>query len=491
MSPGRALPAPVSSWLRYEQTVNDKVWNETVFLPINSSCGVRPELRPEAARVWPLEAVFVPAEHVRSYGFASRELAARLGIVAPRGRHAILVHPQSHAIYRSAIERWGIERTPALVTPTASPRSLLAWGERSAHGPVVAKVSLGAVIARRIRTIKEEDLCRGLLVQSIFDRIPRDVVSALRLEWFPEIAGAVYVDPRTDRRRRHHYAHIVRTLPPSLGRRDGSTLIPLFSLVSSDGGREPHLVRLVRRARAQARPTEWFIERVLEPYVKVFAHLVLEEGLNVEPHVQNVLFGIDARGDLDGRIVLRDMCDTTVNIALRIANGKPLPEFPPGFWPEGPGTRVDKALDNHVSRDRRRPVNRTGICVERYGLIGMLWVVGRSLRPWLPDLDGARLRRAYMEMWQRAAILSLHARPLFSKRCTRIAMDEAIAWRLANLPWAETPPRRRSTLPREARALMIGGRCPRRAGAAYGTVATPWGRLFLDGPTPAWFAPAF
>ena len=108
--------------LRYEQTVNDKVWNDKFFLPINSSYRVRPDLRPEAGRVWPLEAVFVPAEHVRSYGFASRELEARLGVKAPRGRHAILVHPQSRGIFRSAIERWGIERLPVLVTPTASPR---------------------------------------------------------------------------------------------------------------------------------------------------------------------------------------------------------------------------------------------------------------------------------------------------------------------------------------------------------------------------------
>src|SRR5262249_58532881 len=107
---------------------------------------------------------------------------------------------------------------------------------------------------------------------------------------------------------------------------------------------------------------------------------------------------------------------------LRIAKGKPLPEFPPGFWPEGPGSRVDKALDAHVSHDRRAPEQRTGLCIERYGLIGMLWVVTRSLVRWLPDLDGVRLRRAYMEIWQRAAIHYLHALPLVSKRGTRIAM---------------------------------------------------------------------
>ena len=430
----------------------------------------------------------MPTEHVRSYGFASRELAERLGIIPPRGRHAILVHPQSRGIYRSAIERWGIERVPVLVTPTASPRSLLAWDERSARPPIVTKVSLGAVIGRRLRVIKEEDLCRGLLVQAIFDLLPRDVVAALHLEWFSELAGTVYVDPRSDRRSVHHYAHIVRTLPASLHRRNGSSLIPLFSLVSSDGEREPHMVRLVRRERA--RPTEWFIERVLKPYLRVFTHLVLEEGLNIEPHAQNVLFGIDAKGDLDGRIVLRDMCDTTVNVALRIAKGRPLPTFPAGFWPEGPVTCVDKALDRNVHVDKG-PIRRTGNCIRRYGLFGMLWVVEQSVARWLPDLDGARLRRVYMETWQRAAISSLRARPLFSRSCTRIAMDEAIAWRLANLPWAAHPAGRRSSLPRRAQALMMGGRSMRRSGAAYETIDTSWGRLYFDGPKPAFFAPAF
>jgi hypothetical protein len=115
---------------------------------------------------------------------------------------------------------------------------------------------------------------------------------------------------------------------------------------------------------------------------------------------------------------------------------------------------------------------------------GTLWVVERSLQRWLADLDGARLRLAFMEMWQRAAIFYLHARPLFSKRATEIAIDEAIAWRLENQPWP-------MTLPRSAQPLLVGRRMPRRGGAVYRSLESDWGELFFDGSTPAFFAPAF
>src|SRR5689334_20527774 len=98
-----ALSPPVARWLRYEQTVNDKIWNERFFTPVDALCPVAEAYRPESQRAWPLEAVFVPDEHVRSYGFAGKALSAHLGIEAPARTHAILVHPQSHGTFRSAI----------------------------------------------------------------------------------------------------------------------------------------------------------------------------------------------------------------------------------------------------------------------------------------------------------------------------------------------------------------------------------------------------
>src|SRR6185503_13823390 len=97
-------------------------------------------------------------------------------------------------------------------------------------------------------------------------------------------------------------------------------LMPAFSLFAADGERPPWLVTLIRRSTLS--PERFVREHVLQPYVQTLAFLMFEHGLHLECHAQNVLFEIDRGGGLTGRIVLRDLSDASVSIAMRIAKRK-------------------------------------------------------------------------------------------------------------------------------------------------------------------------
>jgi hypothetical protein len=215
--------------------------------------------------------------------------------------------------------------------------------------------------------------------------------------------------------------------------------------------------------------------------------------------MQNVLFEVSVTGALTGRIVLRDLSDASVNVALRIARGKPLPTAPSGFFPRAAGFPfVGNAADFGAIRDRPRSLRalRPGnLVVDCYGLASFVWALNRSLRRFLPDYSARAVERAYLHLWQRAAIGYLGAEPqLRTTRggvATGLAIDEAVAWFLERTDWSRRGAGRDRPLPRGAEAVLVGRRATRRAGARYTRVETAWGDLYLEGTLPAFFRSAF
>jgi hypothetical protein len=477
------LPAPVASWIEYEQTVNERLVNDRLHPPIDArSNTVRASYRPEARPVWSLDVVSVPAADVHEYGAAHAELRRLFGYAPGRGRAAMFVHPQSRAIHRARIDRYGLARAGIDVTPTASYRSLLAW--RSGRAPAVLKVSLAATVGKVRRVLRERQIARAVFVSRVLDTIPPAVRRTLRLDWFPERAGVALA--------REKHGWLVRRLPASLGAARGTRLVPAFSLISSRGSDPPLLVDLARRAGE--RPELFVARAVLLPYVNALAYLLLDEGITFEGHMQNVLYEVDVAGDLTGGIVLRDMADASVNVALRIARGKPLPPAAGAFPANAGFAAVANAADFRVNAGRPR-IMRPGDTVDRYGLASFVWALNRSLRRFLPGYSARAVEGAYLHLWQRAAIGYLGLEP--QRRTTRagiatgLAMDEAVAHFLEHTDWSRLGVGGMCALPRGAEAMRVGRRATRRAGVRYARVESAWGDLYLEGRWPAFFRSAF
>ncbi len=478
------VPPACRNWLDGEQAINERIVNPRVHAAIEGKGHEVPApYRPEDRHVWPLDVVWMPRAQTRAYGFPETQLTATLGVRPPRGKLPMFVHPQSRRLYRDAVAAHGLARSALAVTPTSSFRSLLAW---SADGrAAVLKVSLGATIGRVHRRLREDQIARAVLVNQVLDAIPEADHRAVGLSWFSEIAGVV------DARRGNGW--LLRMLPPALRESHAGALLPAFSLISRRGEREPLLVELVRRA--PERPELFVTKRLLVPYVNALAFLLLGEGIEFEGHMQNVLYEVGVDGDLTGHVVLRDLSDASINVALRVARGKPLPRPRHGFFPpRAPFSYVSNAADFRVNA-RRPVVRRASDTVDRYGLGSFVWAVNHSLARFFPGYSARAVEHAYLHLWQRAVVgylgvMPLH-RPRQRGRLTGIAIDEAVAHYLEHTDWASLGARAASLPASGAEPLLITARALRRVGRGYRRIAGTWGDLFIDGTRPAFLRPAF
>ncbi len=481
-SPFSGLRPRVRRWLGYEQTVNERVVDEARFRPIDrGNDGVRSALRPETRGIWDQEVSWVPTDQVRVYGPLRRQLREAFGIAWPGDRMPMLLHPQAPAPLRRLARAHGCAPLGNVaVTPTASYRSLVAWRRDGARPEAVLKLSLAARIGGKRRSLTELYIAQGVMMTAVLATIPVADRERLGLDWFPEPCGVV------DAHSRHGW--LLRRLPARMERRGTTTLMPVFSLASCDGDRPPLLVRLIRDSKRSAE--DFVIDTLIRPYVDLEAYLLFEQGVQHEGHAQNVLVEIDARERLTGRWVLRDFNDASVNIAFRVARGKPLPRLRPGELPADAPFRIAGNTGDHHTNFRRPFIQRGYDTVERYGLSGFVWPINRSVARFLDRYDAALVERRYLELWQEAAVRSLRVRPLFRAEPRGLATDESIAYFLRHTPWRALggDP---SWLPEDAEPLLGEGRMRRRKGQVYERVTCAWGELFVMDGRPAFFQSAF
>jgi hypothetical protein len=462
-------------WLTYEQTVNERLVNDATHVPIDArSNTVRASYWPERQPVWPQEVVWLPRRQARVYGPLEAGFVEAFGHEVPPGRVPLLLHPQRPRSHTRHVRAHGHQPLDGvLATPTASYRSVLAW--RPGHTPVILKLSIGAVIGTTRRALREEQIARAVIMTRLFDTIPAADRTRLGLDWCREPAGVAETE------RSHGW--LLRQLPPS---GPGCTLIPAFSLVSRRGADEPLLVEMIRRAGV--RPEAFVVERLLAPYVDALSYLLLEHGLQAEGHSQNVLVEVDEQTVPTGRLVLRDLSDTSVSIPLRLAKRRPFPALDIATFPEGAPFRLARiATDFHCNFDRAW-IFRAYDTVERYGLWGFVWPINRSLSRFFEAFDADLVVRAYLTRWQRAVVRHLGVVPLFRKEPVGLATDESIGWFLRHLDWRALGATPRSSLPRSAEPVLVDVRLRRRGGSDYDCLETSWGDLFLDGGHPAFFA---
>jgi hypothetical protein len=464
-----------------EQTVNERLGaNRGVRRLSLSSHTVAARYHPERREVWPQEVVWLPRGSVRMYGPVESALEAAFGRPTPPGRAPLLLHPQAPAAHRRLRVAHGSTTLEGVwTTPTASIRTVVAW--RGGYRPVLLKLSLGAAIGRLRRSITEYYLVTGILVSHLLETIPHSVRRRLGLDWFPEPAGAVDAASGT--------GWILRHFPALMTEAKAGDLVPGFSLIAPRGDDAPLLVELIRQAGV--RPEEFVVERLLKPYVKVLAHLLLEEGIQLQGHAQNILLEVDRSRGLTGRIVVRDLVDSSVSVALRLAKGKALPRLGPGLLPRRtPFPLVRSAIDYRGSAGRRWPVAAADT-VERWGLAAFVWSVNVSVARYFRRYDAGRVERAYLRLWRDDVIRHLGVEPLISEKPRGLATDEALTYYLSHLDWEAAGARHGATLPGAAEPLPHHGVLRRRGGPVYQRIESAWGDLYLDRGSPAFFRPAF
>jgi len=451
-----------------------------IYLPIDArSHNVRRELWPEARPVWPLRAVWLEPSRVRCYGAVAPELAQTLGVSRADGKVPLFLHQQAPSSHRRLDRAFGSEAVgDVLVTPTSSYRSVLCAG--GASEVVGLKLSIGATIGKRRRALKESQIARATLMSALLDTISVSDRSTMGLDWFAEPAGVVDIESK--------HGWLLRKQPTSMAVNDERWLCPAFSLLSSHEGKTPLVVDMIGRSGLS--PETFLVERVLLPYINVLAYLLFEQGIQIEGHSQNVLFEIDAAGELTGKVVLRDLSDATVSLGMRIAKRKVLPDLSAIMPKDAPLRLVSNACDFQHNIGRPRLL-RASDTVERYGLSGMVWPFNQSLSRFFASYDKRKVEVSYLMLWQQAAVAYLNLRPAVRREPLGLATDEALALFLSTTDWASLGAREACELPPGAECVLTDG--PRRGkkGPLYQRIETSWGDLFLERGRPGFFRAAF
>ena len=75
------LDPRIQRWVDYEQTVNERLIDDTHYSPIDHrSNTVRSQLRPERRPLWDQAVVWLPSKRVRVYGPLDDNLHAAFGV---------------------------------------------------------------------------------------------------------------------------------------------------------------------------------------------------------------------------------------------------------------------------------------------------------------------------------------------------------------------------------------------------------------------------
>jgi hypothetical protein len=311
------------------------------------------------------------------------------------------------------------------------------------------------------------------------DAIPHTDRSALDFDWFPEPAGLVAADSGS--------GWLLRLLPSMLRQSDRSELIPAFSLIASRDGRPPRMVDLIRGSRLE--PEAFVIEKLLTPYVGTLAYLMFEHGIHLEAHAQNVLFEIRDES-LTGKVILRDLSDGTVSIALRIAKRRVLPNLARDVRSGFTAFPLTSAAADHMANGGRPWLLRAHDTVEIYGLRQFVRAVNRSLTGCIARYDARRVEHEYLRLWQEQAVRRLGVKPMIVRHRGGLATDEALAYFLQHVDWHRLGASSPVALPPRVQAVPTGQPTRRLVGPAYRRVECPSGDLFLEDNRPAFFRPA-
>jgi hypothetical protein len=466
-------------WIDYEQTLNDRLFNERWYYPIDDrSNEVRPEYRPESRAAWRQPVVWLPPDNARCYGPACEAVKNLAGGDLRAGFVPLLVHPQAPAGQRRVVARYGCEElSDVWVTPTASYRTLVAW--RSGSQAVGLKLSLGARVGNRRRSIREDQVARAVLMTTIFETIPPAHRRELGLDWFSDRSGLVAAESRQGFIVREFPRHVAADSPP----------IPAFSLVAARGEKPCLLTHLIRRAGAP--PEQFVIDRLVRPFAMAASYLLFVQGIQAETHIQNVLLELDADGDLTGRLILRDFQDTTVSPPMRVARRKELPLPADRIPADGAPLRLASVATDYFCNFGRPIMQRGGDMVERYGLWGYVWVVNATLERDFEHYDTRTVELAYLELWQEQARRFLGVTPDYCRDGRGIATDEAITEYLRLQDWPGHGATGGHTLPDRVEPFLYEPRARKLAGPVYDRVESAWGDIFLSGGLPTFFRPAF
>jgi len=101
-------------------------------------------------------------------------------------------------------------------------------------------------------------------------------------------------------------------------------IVPFFSLYSKDPNTndDPLLVQMIKRSNEQ--PLDYFVNKIVQPFLEVWTFFARERGILLENHCQNTLLEVNKNYE-PARIVCRDFQSNMIDTKNRAANNLHIP----------------------------------------------------------------------------------------------------------------------------------------------------------------------
>lgn len=305
--------SPYDSVLYFEQHVNfrsSQVLATGENQTTNDFDRLGPTYDPKSASRFDIGYLLIPIDQARAWT-ADADFGSATVNVQGVSYFRFFIHPLMIAYYAPEIEKYGPLRWGYQATPTASPRSLIITNKSNPQEFFYQKLSLDVDIGGVARINSNDKLIRSVTATRVLNTMKASL-AASRIFYFPE-SQAIKAPFHND-------GNILREIPFSLQHANGApTMVPGFALLSPDPNGKILLLEMIKKSKLST--ADFLRAFIVEPLVRSHTHLALEHGLIHEGHVQNILFGLDPNGNLNGQIIYRDLDSIKTDFEMRHLRG--------------------------------------------------------------------------------------------------------------------------------------------------------------------------
>lgn len=318
------LSQGVKDFLNEEQNLHNKdLWGKNAF-----ASNINPKYVPEANPKFPLPYYLIPAadaKFMRTANFDNKVGDQLYMLVSGTKYFKLFVHPESEEHYnflKNAYRYIGPTETEFMASPTSSYRSLVVWSPNyNKRKPFIAKVSLNKnVIGGIDRLVSENEVERSIANQRAFDRIGLENLDKMNVKLFPESAGLIF-DREINGAPEKLGGQLIREIPNEVitGQKKWFSF---SALMSPNHKTHPLIMDVIKKSGLNS--YDFFEEYMIKSYLTMFENVSLKNGMNFEPHSQNLVFETTPDLKPTGKWILRDFGGVWTDPIAMTSNGGPL-----------------------------------------------------------------------------------------------------------------------------------------------------------------------
>ncbi len=317
----------VKELLDEEQNLHNKdLWGAKAF-----DSNIAPEYVPENNPKFPLAYYLMPEEDAKFLQADSldKRISSQLQeMIDGKKYFKLFVHPESEAHYeflKASYKYVSQDETEFMASPTSSYRSLIVWDHTSKKKKAfIAKVSLDKnVIGSIDRLVSENEVERSVANQKVFDKIGQEKLESIHVKVFPESAGLV-MNADMPGAPAKLGGQLIREIPDDVVNSKIKWLS--FSALMSPNKKPKPLIMDVIKASGLS-SYEFFDKFMIKSYMNMFEELSLKQGMNFEPHSQNLCFEVGMDLKPTGNWVLRDFGGVWPDVIAMAKNQGPVETY--------------------------------------------------------------------------------------------------------------------------------------------------------------------